>query len=98
MKNNWLTKIPFGIFAGASAILLFYSLLGTIVAYLILDAIAAVTTTRATLFDEWYQVLLFIGVIVGAVLFVASITMYILVKVKAVSSKKANNEKEEKVV
>ena len=61
MKDNWIRKIPWGILAGSFAILLFFCLVGTIAAFIVLDMMAGETSMHATLFDEWYQVVLFRG-------------------------------------
>lgn len=82
MKDNWIRKIPWGILAGSFAILLFFCLVGTIAAFIVLDMMAGETSMHATLFDEWYQVVLFIGVVIGGAGFIGSTAMFIVRKVK----------------
>lgn len=70
-----MKKLPWGIFAGISAMAVFFAAVGTIAAFIILDSIAGETNTSATLFDEWYQIVLFAAVIVFAIALFVSVTM-----------------------
>lgn len=71
-----IKKLPWGIIAGVCAAVLFFTLTGTIAAYIILNAIAGATNATASLFAEWYQVALFVADIVLAAAVIASIVLY----------------------
>ena len=73
-----MKKIPWGIIAGACAIVVFYATAGVIAAFIILNSIAAQTNNSATLFDAWYQTLAFVVDIVFAVGLIGSLVMYVL--------------------
>ena len=54
-KKNYKTL------AGALAIVVFYLTAAIVFAYVILEAMARATNTHATLFDNWWQTLLFVA-------------------------------------
>lgn len=85
-----MKRLPWGIFAGICAIVVFFTTVGTVAAFIVLNGVAAQTNEAATLFDEWWQTALFVADIVFAVGFVASLVMYIL-RIK--SQKEEANEK-----
>ena len=66
----------------------FYTIVGTVAAYLVLSVIGGATTEGAGLFDTWYQVLLFVGDIVFGAGFVLFTALYI--------ARKAGSKREEK--
>ena len=73
-----MKKLPWGIFAGISAIVAFFSIIGTVASFIILDSIAAQTTRSATLFDEWYQTALFVLMIISVICLIGSVVMYVI--------------------
>lgn len=70
-----MRKTPWRILAGAFAIALFYLTLGTVVGFLIYSAIQGQTHSEATLFDEWWLVLLFVTDVISCIGFVGSVVM-----------------------
>ena len=77
-----MKKLPWGIFAGVCAMAVFFATVGVIAAFIVLNSIAGQTNTTATLFDEWYQTVLFIADIIFAMGLIGSVVMYVL-KAKA---------------
>ena len=73
-----MKKIHWGIFIGVFAIITFYATFAIIFAYLLLNAIEAETSGYATLFDNWWQTLLFVVDVISVIGLLASITMKIL--------------------
>lgn len=71
-----MSKKSWGILAGVSAILAFYLTAGTVGAWFILDAIAGATNQSATLFDNWWQIVLLAGAIVSALAAVFGAVMF----------------------
>lgn len=80
MDNKPRSKFPWGILAGVCAVIVFYTIIGTVAAYIVLSVIAGATTEGAGLFDTWYQILLFIGDIVFGAGFIVSIILYFVTK------------------
>ena len=75
-----LKKFPWGIIAGVSAIVVFFSTVGFVALYMVLSGVAAQTNETAGLFDEWYQAALFAAVSIFALILIGSVVMYILKK------------------
>lgn len=75
-----MKKVPWGIIAGICAIVAFFAVVGAIAAFIVLDSIAGATNGNATLFDEWYQTVLFIISIVSVLGLIASTVMWFLCK------------------
>ena len=73
-------KIPWGIISGASAIAVFYATVAIVVLYLVFSGVKGQTNEKASLFDEWYQVLLFIVDVVAVILMVGAAVMSVLGK------------------
>lgn len=73
-----LKKFPWGIIAGASAIVAFFSTLGFVALYIVLGGVAAQTNETVGLFDEWYQAALFAVAVIFALILIGSVVMYIL--------------------
>lgn len=73
-------NVPFGIISGSLGIVAFFSVIGTVVAYAITSGMAAQTNRTATLFDNWYQTLLFVAVTVSVIGCAASLVFYCLKK------------------
>ena len=77
-----IKKLPWGIIAGICLILLVLTVIGTVAAYIILNAIAEQTSASVTLFAEWYQVVLFVADVLFALGLIGSVVMYALRKVR----------------
>lgn len=77
-----MKKIRWGVAAGICAIAVFYLTAGIIVAFVILNAVAAQTNTAATLFDNWWQTLIFVSDIVFVIGLCGSAVMFVLGKLK----------------
>ncbi len=75
-----MKKIPWGIIAGISAVVIFFATAGMIVGYMILNGIAGATAESVGLFDLWWQTVLFIADLVFFVLFVVSVVLYAVCK------------------
>lgn len=89
-----MKKLPWGIFAGISAMAVFFAAAGAIAAFIILDSIAGETNTSATLFDEWYQIVLFVAGIVFAIGLIVSVTMCVIrAKAKKEQAEEAADER-----
>lgn len=74
--------IPWGIVAGVSGILFFYCTGGVIAAQFIAAQVNGQTGQAATIFDTWWQVLLFAGVIVTVIIFAGSLALFVLKKIQ----------------
>lgn len=83
-----MKKLPWGIIAGICGIVVFFTIVGTIAAYIILGAIANQTSDTATIFDTWYQTLLFIADILFGLGFLGSVGMYAYKMIDAKSKAK----------
>jgi hypothetical protein len=81
-------KIPWGVIAGSCGIFIFYDSLAITILYIVFKQIMAQTTQEATLFDTWYQTLMFILDIIVVLVLVVSLIFYFLKK------EKKNNKKE----
>lgn len=73
-------KMPWGIVAGICAIIVVFATVGVVALALVLGGIAAQTNQVAGMFDEWYQVLLFVVDIICGVLMIGSIVLFVLKK------------------
>ncbi len=85
-------KWPFGIIAGASFIIFFYSTLAFVAFYLVFSGVANQTGEVVSPFASWWQVLLFILAIISFICMVASFVFFVLKKMKY---KEEANEKED---
>lgn len=86
-----MKKLPWGIIAGICAMIVFFTVTGTVAAFIVLNGIAAQTNETATLFDEWWQTALFVADIVFALGLVGSCTMYVL-RIKAKKGEKGEKK------
>ena len=75
-----MKKLPWGIFAGICGIVVFFSTVGIIAAFIILSAIAGATSDCTTLFATWYQKTLFAADIIFGVGLILSVTMFVIKK------------------
>ena len=85
-----MRKLPWGIIMGICAMFVFFLTVGTIAVYMLLTGVKGQTNETASLFDEWYQVLMFVFDIVFVLGFAGSLTMYIRTE-----KEKAKNQGEE---
>lgn len=76
-----MKKIPWGIIAGVCLVLVIYLTAGIIVGWVILDRIEAETTGNASLFQEGWQIALFVADIVVAAVMAGSLAMFIRNKI-----------------
>lgn len=87
-----VNKIPWGILTGVCLVIVFYTVVGTVAAAIILNAVTSIVDGAVGLFGTWYQKLLFVCDIVFGIGFIGSATMYILNKFNAKRTKEANNQ------
>lgn len=83
-------KIPWGILMGVCGVIVFYTVVGTVAAAIILNAVTSIVDGAAGLFGTWYQSLLFACDIVFGLGFIGSTAMYILTKTGAKQAKEGN--------
>ena len=76
----FLKKMPWGIVAGICAIIVVFATVGIVALALVLGGIAAQTNQVAGMFDEWYQVLLFVVDIICGVIMLGSMVLFVLKK------------------
>lgn len=76
-----MKKIPWGIIAGVCLVLVIYLTAGIIVGWVILDRIEAETTGNASLFQEGWQIALFVADVVVAAVMAGSLAMFIRNKI-----------------
>lgn len=82
-------KGPFGIIAGACAMVVFFATVGLIVAYAVTSGIAKQTSDTVSFVQEWWQLLIFIVDIIAALIAVVSLVMYVLKKIYIGKQKQA---------
>ena len=87
-----MKKLPWGIFAGISAMAVFFLTFGFVAIYVVLGAIAAQTNSDFSLFQNWWQTLMFVFDIIFLLILAFSIVMYIL-RIKASKKGGENDEK-----
>ena len=75
-----IKKVPCGVISALAGIFAFYDTLAIILLYVIFSAVKAQTTQTATLFDSWYQTLMFIFDIALVTVFVLGLVGYIIKK------------------
>lgn len=90
MLKLW-KKIPWGIIAGACGILCFYLTAAVIGVNFVFTQVNGQTGQIATIFDTWWQTLIFIFDVLFGIVFVGSIASFI-VKKKLI--KRGNGENE----
>lgn len=76
-----MKKIPWGIIAGVCLVFVIYLTAGIIVGWVILDRIEAETTGNASLFQEGWQIALFVADVVVAAVMAGSLAMFIRNKI-----------------
>ena len=88
--QKFLNKVSWGVVAGAAGILAFYLTAGVFCIRFIFSQVNGQTGQVATIFDTWWQTLIFALDIVFLVIFAASLALFILKKLK---SRKAEGDK-----
>ena len=78
---TFLKKMPWGIVAGVAAIIVVFATVAFIALGIILGGVAGQTNEVAGMFDEWYQVLLFVVDVVCGVIMIGSIVLFIVLDV-----------------
>ncbi len=78
--QKFINKFPWGVAAGVTGILCFYFMAASFGIQFVFAQVNAQTGQVATLFDTWWQTLLFVFAMITAILFVASLVMFILRK------------------
>lgn len=93
-------KSPWGIVAGGSAIVVFYATVAIIVLFLVAKGVKGQTNEKATLFDEWYQTVLFVADIIAFLVMTASAALAVYTKKKIArgSSESAESAPAEKEI
>lgn len=89
-----LKKFPWGIIAGVLGILCFYLTAAVIGVNFVFTQVNGQTGQVATIFDTWWQTLIFILDVVFAIGFIGSICLFVLKK----TGKLEGGEKNEKLV
>lgn len=87
-----LNKIPWGIVASAAGILCFYLTVAVFGVNFIFTQVNGQTGQAATIFDTWWQTMIFVFDIVCIVVFAGSLALFIRKKIKAKNGG-AKNEK-----
>lgn len=87
-------KIPFGIISGAFGMVVFFATVGLIIGYLVVAGIAGQTMRTVSIFENWWQVLIFVVDLISAIIAVGSLVMYILKKVYTNRAENAEVENE----
>ena len=85
---TFLKKMRWGIVAGVAAIIVVFATVAFIALGIILGGVAAQTNEVAGMFDEWYQVLLFVVDVVCGVIMIGSIVLFVLKKLGKFDGKK----------
>lgn len=86
--RKFLRKIPWGVLSWIFGILVFYLTLGVWGVQFVFAQINGQTGQIATIFDSWWQVLMFVADIICALLFVSSLGAFIWKKVTGKEEKK----------
>lgn len=92
-----MKKLPWGIFAGICAMIAFFAITGTVAAYIILNGVAAQTSETVTLFDNWYQTVLFVLDILSILGFAGCMAMFVL-KQKSLKAEEVKDEQFQETV
>ena len=76
-----MKKIPWGVIAGVCLVFVIYLTAGIIAGWVILDRIEAETMGNASLFQEGWQIALFVADVIVAAVMAGSLAMFIRNKV-----------------
>ena len=85
-----MKKMPYGILCGTCLIIAFYSAIAFFGVHFVLQAVANQTSETVSMFDSWWQILLFIVFVITSIGFVLFLIFYFLQKRKL--RKEDNNE------
>ena len=88
-----MKKKPWGIFCGVSGVLVFYLTIGIWAVYKIFNQIQSQTSQTASLFDSWWQILLFVIDIICALVFIGSLAMFIIGEKKKKKKKDSESKR-----
>ncbi len=77
-KKEDVRKIPWGIIAGAAGMIVLFATVAFVLIYVVLSGVAAQTAEAVTVFENWYQTLIFVVDIIAFVVFAGSLTMWIM--------------------
>lgn len=88
------SKIPWGVLAGAFGILCFYLTAAVFGVQFVFAQINGQTGQAATIFDTWWQIILFVFFLITLVGFVCSLALFIARRVVC-GGKGGNHEKTE---
>lgn len=86
-------RVPWGIVASVSGIFCFYLTVAVFGVNFIFTQVNGQTGQAATIFDTWWQTMIFVLDIVFAVVFIGALTLFILKKT-GLKNGGAKNEKE----
>ena len=78
--RKFLEKVPWGVIAWATGILVFYLTLGVWGAQFVFAQVNGQTGQIATIFDSWWQVLIFVADLIFGLAFLGSLGLYIYKK------------------
>lgn len=73
-----MKKMPWGIFAGISAMCAFFLTVAFVAAYIVFGAIAQQTHSDFSMFQNWWQVLIFIADILSVLSLIGFVVLYII--------------------
>ncbi len=85
---EFLKKVPWGVLSWVFGILVFYLTLGIWGAQFVFAQVNGQTGAIATIFDSWWQILLFVADIICVLLFAACLAAFIWKKVTYKGGKK----------
>jgi uncharacterized integral membrane protein len=82
-------KAPWGVIASGCAIYVFYALVGLIAAYIVFGKIAEQTNDTVGFLDSWWQVLLFVTVLIFGIVMIGALVMFVLRTIRRRKAPKA---------
>lgn len=85
MKRERLYKLPWGAFAGILAMIISFMTIAVVALYIVADVLAIEGAETATLFDTWYQTVLFISDVICIVGFVVCLVFSVMKRKNAKS-------------
>lgn len=84
--------VPYGIVAGICGIVAFFATVGFVVAHVVLSGIAGATNSTSSIFENWWQVLLFVVDLVFILVALGALVMFIIRVVLNGRARKAQRE------
>ncbi len=73
-----MKKVPYGIIASVCAMITFFATAGLILAYFILNGVAAETGDTVSFLADWWQIVLFVADLLSAIAAVACLVLFLL--------------------